>query len=73
MADRLTLTTPALIYRIAGDGGSGMVISSPLLRIGRYLESDSAAATSARYTGRDQSGTVGKVEEVESGRSNLKS
>jgi hypothetical protein len=126
MADRLALTTAALIYRIAGDGSGGMVISSQsgdrathpdlrvpvplhvdvgpvsvlmddrtyylraqvslatiadrdidqfgtaifgdpqsaaglaglgrfvfgtLLRIGRYLESDSAAATSARYTG----------------------
>ena len=28
LADRLALTTPALTYRIAGDGGSGMVITS---------------------------------------------
>jgi hypothetical protein len=126
LADRLALTTPALTYRIAGDGGGGMVIVSQsgerathadarlpvplrvdigpasvlvddrayylraqatlatiadrdidqfgtaifgdpqsaaglaglgrfvfgtLLRVGKYLESDSADATSARYTG----------------------
>jgi hypothetical protein len=28
LADRLALTTPALTYRIAGDGGGGMVITS---------------------------------------------
>ena len=28
LADRLALTTPALTYRIAGDGGSGMVLIS---------------------------------------------
>ena len=28
LADRLALTTPALTYRIAGDGASGMVITS---------------------------------------------
>lgn len=28
LADRLALTTPALTYRIAGDGGGGMVVTS---------------------------------------------